>query len=946
MQVQDRKRGWGTLPPFFILFTLLVLFFSDIIFSGKTLSTSLLLPGTTPDGPYSVTKEKTLLPFTFDLSGNAWINEPNPYIIKRQISNGSSPLWNTDEGLGMPLLANPNTEVLNPLKLFLHIYPAPFLHDVFYLLRLFLMGIFTYLFLKKRNLSNLSSLFGATSFMLSGYSTWWINLHPLSSEMYIPALFYFYETFMSQIDTKDNENNPTSPPFSKGWKGGFPAFFFSLFLALSISGGKPHVIIMGLILLFIYAICRDITGHRITLWQRLGVIPVRLTILIISGILLASVLILPFAELLKGSSLIAKQVRTGASSHTLPLISSITIWQPLFLGIKNYFYGSWLKWSPFYMVPYAGIMVLLLYIYAVLRRNLLITLLPFSLFSLFLFLKIYGVLPNDLLIGIPILGSTNFIKYHGMLFFSLSIISAHSIEDMRKERSLKLYLAIILTSAILIIYFFFLKNLCPPEKVGYITKVLIVCLGGLFITGLFFYLSGVKGQGSKKFFVSLLFLLMIAELYINLPKEHPERIHPYKPPPYLKLISDSHPYRIIGNGNVIPPVISSAIGLHDLRGINVLIPNDYYLFFENLISFSVPYTNDPSPLMAGTSPISDLLGVKYILSNEKIDINRLQDALRQHLLGLRTIRYLNEFKSHGIKGSNGYGYFESGGERRFSFFFKPIFRFSAKVRITEPRIFISATILEHDMPESADIDIRIEKHNHTLKANSSGWNDTWIDVSKFMGKTVKVVIESNASKKPIAIGGFGLSKGKEWEDKLLNKLYINHLEEYKYLEYKGHDSGIHIYENKNVMPRAFILHETKPVNSLREVISELQDGVDFRRVALISGHANSLPSPPVGEDKGEEVTIKRYLPTLVKIDVKSGGGILVLSDLYYPGWKVKVNGKESKIIRTFGTLRGVLVPEGESSVIFSYKPISLYAGIGISLLTLGLWLILLIKKGH
>ena len=139
----------------FLLAFLLVIFFHDVCFFGKTFSTSSLVPGTTPDGPYGLTGEKVSSPFSFDLSGNAWVNEPNPYIVKGVIREGSLPLWNTSEGLGMPLVANLNTEVLNPLKVFLNLHPSPVFQDIFFLLRLFIMGLFTYLFLREMNLSEI-----------------------------------------------------------------------------------------------------------------------------------------------------------------------------------------------------------------------------------------------------------------------------------------------------------------------------------------------------------------------------------------------------------------------------------------------------------------------------------------------------------------------------------------------------------------------------------------------------------------------------------------------------------------------------------------------------------------------------------------------------------------------------------------------------------------------
>ena len=50
-----------------------------------------------------------------------------------------------------------------------------------------------------------------------------------------------------------------------------------------------------------------------------------------------------------------------------------------------------------------------------------------------------------------------------------------------------------------------------------------------------------------------------------------------------------------------------------------------------------------------------------------------------------------------------------------------------------------------------------------------------------------------------------------------------------------------------------------------------------------------------------------------------GGGLLVLSEIYYePGWKCKVDGKNSKIYQTNHIMRSVYVPDGEHEVIFYY----------------------------
>ena len=67
-------------------------------------------------------------------------------------------------------------------------------------------------------------------------------------------------------------------------------------------------------------------------------------------------------------------------------------------------------------------------------------------------------------------------------------------------------------------------------------------------------------------------------------------------------------------------------------------------------------------------------------------------------------------------------------------------------------------------------------------------------------------------------------------------------------------------------------------------------------------------------------------------------GMLVLSDVAYPGWKVTVDGDEQPIRRVDYLLRGVSVPAGTSRVEFSYEPASATAGAwlsGVALLLLG-----------
>jgi len=84
----------------------------------------------------------------------------------------------------------------------------------------------------------------------------------------------------------------------------------------------------------------------------------------------------------------------------------------------------------------------------------------------------------------------------------------------------------------------------------------------------------------------------------------------------------------------------------------------------------------------------------------------------------------------------------------------------------------------------------------------------------------------------------------------------------------------------------------------------------------------------------------RIIPAMItsrspnRISIQANGpGILVISEIAYPGWRVYVDGKESDIRVTDQILRSVKINAGTHEVIFSYRPMSIY--IGLVLFTIG-----------
>ena len=77
----------------------------------------------------------------------------------------------------------------------------------------------------------------------------------------------------------------------------------------------------------------------------------------------------------------------------------------------------------------------------------------------------------------------------------------------------------------------------------------------------------------------------------------------------------------------------------------------------------------------------------------------------------------------------------------------------------------------------------------------------------------------------------------------------------------------------------------------------------------------------------ETVKFEQFEATRIRLKVRSDRrGLLVMSEIFYPGWKAQVNGKDVPIWKMDGGLRGIVVPGGEGVVAVYYSPASFRAG--------------------
>jgi hypothetical protein len=153
-----------------------------------------------------------------------------------------------------------------------------------------------------------------------------------------------------------------------------------------------------------------------------------------------------------------------------------------------------------------------------------------------------------------------------------------------------------------------------------------------------------------------------------------------------------------------------------------------------------------------------------------------------------------------------------------------------------------------------------------------------------------------------------------------------------------YNKDILVYENTKAFPRAFVVPKAIVIKDKEEILKHLGSS-NFKPSEYVileeEPHIDYRLQTVDYRPKTGEVTITRYSPHSVSLEADlPDAGFLVLSDTYYPGWKVYVDGKEDRILRANYIMRAVRIEKGHHKVDFIYDPISFKVGRNITLLTL------------
>jgi uncharacterized membrane protein YfhO len=123
-----------------------------------------------------------------------------------------------------------------------------------------------------------------------------------------------------------------------------------------------------------------------------------------------------------------------------------------------------------------------------------------------------------------------------------------------------------------------------------------------------------------------------------------------------------------------------------------------------------------------------------------------------------------------------------------------------------------------------------------------------------------------------------------------------------------------VYENKNVISRAFFVRNIKLSADKKESIEMLFDSsIDLNKTGIVENEGGKLNENwSIGV-----LSITMYSANKIDINTENAGaGFLVLTDAFYPTWRATVDGNSTKIYVTDYNFRGIVIPAGKHKIEF------------------------------
>ena len=165
----------------------------------------------------------------------------------------------------------------------------------------------------------------------------------------------------------------------------------------------------------------------------------------------------------------------------------------------------------------------------------------------------------------------------------------------------------------------------------------------------------------------------------------------------------------------------------------------------------------------------------------------------------------------------------------------------------------------------------------------------------------------------------------------------------RYLILPGQDNSTIPVQNPNAYGNAWFVKKLQYVQNANEELDGLSK-FNPREVAIVDQKFKSVlgDESKASADSTAQVSLLAYEPNALKYELNSAkGGVVVFSEIYYPGWTATLDGEKVEIGRANYVLRAVQVPAGKHHLEMTFSPSSIKVTETIAWIALATLVILL-----
>lgn len=612
--------------PIFILFVFNIIFFYKPIFFGLYLSPADALqrfPSFNLSEFYAPKNSLLFDPVT----------QFQPWYKYAFIDKGNL-LWNSNNSGGVPFLANSQSAIFFPISIVFKILDIRVALTWFYFLKLFSIGLFTYLFLRELGINKYASLIASTAFNFAGFNIVFLLWPQTNVVIFLPLLLLLLEKL-----------------FNNSWS--YDKLFISLSLAISftIFAGHPETIFQVFLIFFLYFIFRIKISRVAYLIHPQGeLIKIKVFLLsLITGFIISGIVLIPFTEYLLNSHILYDRV-SNQQGLLLPIYSFIyNIFPNISGNPSTQYYRPLISNSNYNELTgaYLGPLIVFSSLVSVLflsfkkRKSMFFTLLSLALIPFIYEVPLFSSFTR---IISKIVGNTRLLFVVG---FSQSILAAKFFEELPRLKLRKsiAWVVIILTILISVTIIFIFDNFGPkilssfdPKKVlGFISyeKKQVIFLALTFIAGitLIFMKKYWKKPQIAAIGVSVLVFMQTGLLNINYnPAIDQKYFYPINDDIKALQQLPKGKYIELGGDYVIPSDINLWYGLENVHNYDALDIREYKELFNKYF----PQKTQWDTILNADPKALDKFGVKYVLSytdidkkivNKQLDVDKLSEEL-------------------------------------------------------------------------------------------------------------------------------------------------------------------------------------------------------------------------------------------------------------------------------------------------------------------------------